>query len=97
MGQLLVRNLDDDVIERLKARALERGTSLEQVARDALTESATTTDRRAWMAELAALRGASAPDPGFDATAEIRAARDALAARLDPAIAGDAPRRQRGA
>ena len=35
MGQMLVRNLDDAVIERLKRKALERGTSLEQVAREA--------------------------------------------------------------
>ena len=51
MGQMLVRNLDDSVIEGLKRRASERGTSLEQFARDALTEApqkalATLTDKR---------------------------------------------------
>jgi plasmid stability protein len=82
MGQLLVRNLDDDVIERLKARAQERGTSLEQVAREALTESARRSDRAAWLAEMQALRARTRFDPAGSAAA-IREARDALAGRLD--------------
>ncbi|PWS37912.1 hypothetical protein DFH01_00935 [Falsiroseomonas bella] len=86
MGQLLVRNLDDDVIECLKARALERGTSLEQVAREALTESARRSDRAAWLAEMQALRAMTRFDP-VGSTAAIRESRDALARRLD------APRR----
>jgi plasmid stability protein len=91
MGQVLVRNLDDATIETLKVRARARGASLEQFVRDTLTEIAATTDRRAWIAELAELRARAAPDPGFDATAEIRAARDELAARLDPVTAGLPP------
>ena len=39
MGQLLVRNLDDDVIERLKQRAERANVSLEQTLRDILTEA----------------------------------------------------------
>ncbi len=84
MGQILVRNLDDDVIETLKARALERGTSLEQVARDALAQVARQTDRAAWIAEMDALRAQTAPDRNWDSVREIRKARDALARRLDP-------------
>jgi plasmid stability protein len=38
MGNVLIRNLDDDVIARLKRRALEQGTSFEAVARGLLTE-----------------------------------------------------------
>jgi plasmid stability protein len=83
MGQILVRNLDDDVIEDLKAKALERGTSLEQVAREALTDAARRKDRLAWVAELDALRAQARLPPGWNGTEEIRAARDALAARLD--------------
>src|SRR5690242_7987563 len=58
MGQMLVRNLDDAVIERLKRKALERGTSLEQLAREALTAAAAPTeaDRAAWVARMDALR-----------------------------------------
>ena len=36
MGQILVRNLDDLVIQRLKDKAKRDGTSLEQTAREAL-------------------------------------------------------------
>jgi len=39
MGQILVRNLDDAVIEKLKARARRDNTSLEQTVRDLLTEA----------------------------------------------------------
>lgn len=40
MGQILVRNLDDDVITRLKEKAQRDGTSLEQTARQILTGAA---------------------------------------------------------
>jgi antitoxin FitA len=40
MGQILVRQLDDATIERLKVRARERKTSVEALAREALTEAA---------------------------------------------------------
>ncbi len=40
MGQVLVRNLDDAVIERLKARASKAGRPLEQELRVILTEAA---------------------------------------------------------
>ncbi len=61
MGQMLVRNLDDGVIERLKARAAERGTSLEQVAREVLTAAALDDERKAWAERAAALRGRVEP------------------------------------
>ena len=38
MGQVVIRNLDDGVLERLKARAAAQHKSLEQSLRDALTE-----------------------------------------------------------
>jgi plasmid stability protein len=84
LGQILVRNLDDDIIETLKARALERGTSLEQVARDALAQAARQTERADWIAEMDALRAQTVADPGWDSAREIRKARDDLARRLDP-------------
>ena len=37
MGQILVRNLENNVIERQKARALRADKSLEQTVRDILT------------------------------------------------------------
>lgn len=84
MGQLLVRNLDDDIIEMLKANAMERGTSLEQVAREALAEAARRSNRAAWVAEMDRMRAETRYDPNWDSVAEIRKSRDELAARLDP-------------
>lgn len=43
MGQLLVRQLDEVTIERLKARARERKTSVEALAREAIRQAAETT------------------------------------------------------
>ncbi|HMQ57515.1 MAG TPA: hypothetical protein PKE65_03100 [Rhizobiaceae bacterium] len=40
MGQILIRNLDDDVISRLKTKAELAGKSLEQSLRDLLTQHA---------------------------------------------------------
>lgn len=84
MGQILVRNLDDDIIDSLKERALQRGTSLEQVARDALADLANRQDQAAWLAEMDALRAETKPDPAWDTVAEIRKDREQLARRLDP-------------
>jgi len=38
MGQILIRNLDDDLVETLKQNAQSAGTSLEQYLRDLLAE-----------------------------------------------------------
>jgi plasmid stability protein len=40
MGQILVRQLDDAAIERLKARAREKNTSVEALAREAIHKAA---------------------------------------------------------
>jgi plasmid stability protein len=40
MGQILIRNLDDAVIQRLKTKAELAGKSLEQSLRELLTEHA---------------------------------------------------------
>jgi antitoxin FitA len=40
MGQMLIRQLDDAVIERLKIRARERKISVEALAREALGKAA---------------------------------------------------------
>ena len=40
MGQILVRQLDDAAIERLKVRARERNTSVEALAREAIHKAA---------------------------------------------------------
>ena len=40
MAQLLIRNLEDDVVETLKKRAAAQGKSLEQSLRDLLRDAA---------------------------------------------------------
>ena len=79
MGQILVRNLDDSVNERLKARALRADKSLEQTVRDILTEPT----KPSWAEARAeadrtrdAIRLRHGGDIDFDITAAIREDRD---------------------
>ncbi len=74
MGQILVRNLDDRIVERLKQRAKLENTSLEQSVRRILTEAAKPS-REQVIAEIDALRERIGPLPG-DSTALIREHRD---------------------
>ncbi|MBZ0228213.1 MAG: hypothetical protein K8F58_07140 [Bauldia sp.] len=74
MGQIIVRNLDDAVIERLKATAREKGQSLEQTIRDALTEL-TRPSRAEAVAEAQRIRSMSPPS-SLDSTTLIREDRD---------------------
>lgn len=74
MGQILVRNLDDRIIDRLKQRARRENTSLEQSVRRILTEAAKPS-REQVVAEIDALRKRIGPVPG-DSTGFIREHRD---------------------
>ena len=79
MGQILVRNLEDGVIERLKQRALKADKSLEQAVREILTEAAKPS-REEILAEMdrirEAIRRRHGGDIDFDITAAIRQDRD---------------------
>ena len=79
MGQLLIRDLDDSVIQRLEHRAQANHTSAEEEARRALTESAATAppafDADAWRAETKALRDQIGPIDGPTSTELLRADR----------------------
>jgi plasmid stability protein len=75
MGQILVRNLDDAVIDRLKANAAGAGVSLEQSARDILTEAARPS-RAEIIDEIDRIRATSKPSPKTDSTDIIRDWRD---------------------
>ena len=44
MGQLIVRNLDDELVRRLKERAAANGRSAEEEHRQILRQSLTTND-----------------------------------------------------
>lgn len=74
MGQIIVRNLDEDVITRLKRRASERNVSLERHVREVLADAAKPTRAEA-IAKIATLRDSIGPVPG-DSTAVIRRMRD---------------------
>jgi plasmid stability protein len=75
MAQVLIRQLDDQVVAALRARARARGVSLEQSLRDLLTAAARETD--SLREELARLR-ATTPAAGrsLDVAALIREDRD---------------------
>jgi len=55
MATIIIRNLDDEVAERLKLQARLRGTSVEQEARRLLAEG-TKLSRKQIAAEAAAMR-----------------------------------------
>ena len=60
MNQVIVRNLDDAVIERHRARAKARGVSLEQQLRDVLVEWARP-ERDELLAEMRRIRAVNRP------------------------------------
>ncbi len=63
MGQVIVRNLDDQVIEAHRRRAKARGVSLEQELRDVLRRAAmpTSEERLRRAREIAAMTPALPP------------------------------------
>ena len=60
MGQVVIRNLDDHVLERLKARAAEQRKSLEQSLRELLNEAARPS-RTELLAEVDRIRAMTPP------------------------------------
>lgn len=74
MGQILVRNLDDEVIQRLKLRAELTGVSLEHFLRDTLTMAAPLTSEEK-VAISRRLRAAFTADE-WDTKGAIRWGRD---------------------
>lgn len=79
MGQVVIRNIDDAVLERLKAKATEQRKSFEQSLRELLTEAAKPS-RAELLAEVDRIRAMTpARQPGKRyPTAEqlVRASRD---------------------
>lgn len=77
MAQVVIRNIDNDVVERLKARAAAENKSLEQKLRDVLTEAAKPL-RAEVIDELQRIRNTSPPLPPGAPLAEdlIREDRD---------------------
>jgi plasmid stability protein len=75
MAQVIVRNLPDDVVERLKTRAAQRRRSLEQELRDILTEAARPS-REEILADLDRIRAMTPRVPQTDSAELIREERD---------------------
>jgi plasmid stability protein len=75
MGQLLVRNLDDGVVERLKRRAEARTISLEQLLREILSDAAGPS-RQELVAEMDRIRAMTPKKLATSSTDLIREDRD---------------------
>jgi antitoxin FitA len=75
LGQILVRNLDDAVLEELRRLAAASGTSTEEQARRALTE-AVGVDRVAAAERLAEIRRTIGRRPGPTLSEIVRQERD---------------------
>ncbi len=71
MAQMVIRNLDDGVMEALRRRAAQNRTSAEEEARRALAASVGF-DPEAWRAEARALAKEIGPLPGPDSTVLLR-------------------------
>jgi plasmid stability protein len=74
MAQVLVRNIEDEVVEELKAKAEREGISLEEQLRRILREAAQPT-RGGLLKELARIRAMTPPThvtPAEDLIREIR-------------------------
>jgi antitoxin FitA len=74
MSQILIRNLDDRVLDELRRRAASDGVSLEEVARQALAASVGLS-RAAALARLDAVRASIGSLPGPTSTDDLRASR----------------------
>lgn len=75
MGQVLVRDLPDEVVERLKAKAAAEGRSLEAHLRRVL-EEASILDREAFLAVADAVAESTRGRDQTDAAELIRSSRD---------------------
>jgi len=72
MANLTIRNLDDDVVERLKALAKAHNRSLEAELRTILERTARTADRQAFIHEAERIAAMTLKVPQTDSTELIR-------------------------
>jgi antitoxin FitA len=75
MAQVVIRNIDDVAMRRLKARAERKGVSLERELRNIITEAARL-DRTGFEERAAAFRRKLARRNHSDSTTLIRSDRD---------------------
>jgi antitoxin FitA len=75
MTDVLVRDVEEDVVRRLRRRADANGRALEEELREIL-RSAARRDRSELLARLDEVRRMTPPGPPIDSTAMIREDRD---------------------
>ena len=75
MAQMMVRNIDDDVAQRLRERARADGKSVEQAVRDLIVEYSKP-DRREFWAAADRIRETTKGQPALDVVRLIREDRD---------------------
>lgn len=78
MGQILIRKIDDEALERLRILAHDRNLSLEALAREAIESAArqkTQQELRSMHADLKKLRSKIPPSP-HNSTDILRTLRD---------------------
>ena len=80
MAQVVIRNIDDETIRRLKSRATRKGVSLERELRTIVTDAARA-DRTDFGERAAAFRRKLAGRRHSDSTALIRRERGTAALR----------------
>lgn len=85
MGSMVIRNIPDDVLSRLKDRAKAEGKSAEQLGREALAEKARPSLQEL-LDEMDAIRAASKPVSGKAINDEIRRDRDHGLGRNHPGL-----------
>jgi len=71
MGRVLIRNLDEEVLDALRLRAAREGVSLEEVARRALAE-AVDSRKEAALRDLDAFRSRIGRLPGESSVETLR-------------------------
>ena len=85
MGSMVIRNIPDDILKRLKEQAKAEGKSTEQLGREALAEKARPS-REQIIREIDAIRAASKPTSGKVINDEIRWDRDHDLGRTYPGL-----------
>jgi plasmid stability protein len=76
MATLLVRNLDDGLVQRLKQRAARNGRSVEAEHRALLEQCLGPVDKAEWFARAAELRLSMDPIPDGTSLELLREGRD---------------------
>jgi plasmid stability protein len=82
MGKLLIRNLDDAVIAKLRQRAAANGNSMEEEARQTLAK-AVDLDVKAWLADVTAFAKALGALAGPPSEVSIREMREERTRHLE--------------